>query len=142
MRKSALVVLTLAIGICATSAQAQVQLQYKVFVTGDIVKGSPGDHFLTFDEPMRIPDATLPAGTYIFTMAGSSVVVVSTADRSQQVAMFFTTPAVRHDATSAYEITLQRPAPNSQGRITKLFLPNQTVGFEFLYGSGEARGER
>ena len=143
MRKTATLVLALAVvALFTTPGQAQVQLQYHVVVTGDIVKGAPGDHFLTLDEPMRIPDATLPAGTYIFTVVGSSAVQVMTADRSQQLTMFFTTPVARPDAARAYEITLQRPVPNGQGRIKQLFLPNQTVGLEFVYSGEEVRGER
>jgi hypothetical protein len=142
MRNTATVVLALAIGtMFATTAQAQVNVQYTVVVTGDIVKGAPGDHFLTLDEPMRLPDATLPAGTYIFTMLGSSAVRVSTADRSQQLATFVTIPVVRRDAAPRHEITLQRPAANSQRRMTQLFLPHQTVGLEFVYDSEEMRGE-
>jgi hypothetical protein len=143
MRRITTVLLALAIvGAFATAAVAQVQLQYNVVVTGDIVKGSARDHFLTFDEPVRIPEATLPAGTYIFTILGSSTVQVSTADRSQQLAMFFTTPVARPDAARAYELTLLRPQASGQGRITQWFLPYQTVGLEFLYSNEEVRGER
>jgi hypothetical protein len=142
MRKTATVIVALAIvAMCAAPAQAQEDLQYKVVVTGDIVKGTLADHFLTITEPMRVPDAMLTPGTYIFTLVGSSAVRVSTADRLP-IAMFFTSPAARLDAGDSYEITLQRPAPRAQGRITQWFLPNQAVGLQFLYSAEEVRGER
>ena len=143
MRKAATAILALAIvGVFSAAALGQVQLQYKVVVTGDIVKGAPNDHFLTFDEPVRIPDATLPAGTYIFTRMGASVVRVNSADRSQQLAMFFTIPVTRPESSPAYEVTLVRTSKNEQGRITQWFLPDQSVGLEFLYRNEEVSGER
>ena len=130
-----------AVAVFAATAVAQ-PVEYKVTVTGEIVKGSPSEHFLTFDTPVAIPDATLPAGTYIFQMLASSVVQVSSADRSQQWAMFFTAPVRRPDPGDQYEVTLLQTGDKSPRRITKWFLPNQRLGFEFLYSNDEVRGAR
>jgi hypothetical protein len=143
MKRVATVIFVLAtLGVFATTAVAQEPVDYKVTVRGDVVKGSPGDHFLTFDTPVSVPNATLAAGTYIFTMEGSSIVRVRTADRTQQLAMFFTAPVTRLDPTSVYEVSLVRAADASPRRITTLFLPNMSHGVEFIYTSDEARGER
>jgi len=131
-----------ALAVFATTAVAQQPVEYKVMVTGEIAKGSPSEHFLTFNTPVAIPDATLPAGTYIFRMLESSVVQVSSADRSQQLAMFFTAPVQRPDAGEQYEVTLLQTGDRSPRRITKWFLPNRSLGFEFLYGNDAVRGER
>jgi hypothetical protein len=121
----------------SATAFAQQPLEYKVTVKAEVVKGSPGDHFLTFDEPVAIPNATLPAGTYIFSVMGSSVVQVSTADRSQQLAMFFTAPSRRIDLSDSYEVTLIATRDRSPRRVTQWFLPYQPVGLEFLYPPAE-----
>jgi hypothetical protein len=131
-----------ALAVFAATAVAQPPVEYKVTVTGGIAKGSPSEHFLTFDTPVAIPDATLPAGTYVFQMLGSSVVQVSSADRSQQWGMFFTAPVRRADAGDQYEVTLLQTGDKSPRRITQWFLPNQSLGFEFLYANDEVRGAR
>ena len=74
------------IALTTLSAAAQQPFEYKVNVMGEAVKGSAGDHFLTFSGPFQIPEVTLPAGTYVFTVVAPSVVRVSSPDRSQQYA--------------------------------------------------------
>ena len=122
-------------------AAAQQPLEYKVTVMGEAVKGSASDHFLTFSSPFQIPEVTLPAGTYVFTVVAPSVVRVSSPDRSQQYAMFFTAPA-RQEPADQYEMVFARTDAAVPARIAKWFLPNQTLGFEFLYSKAEAAGER
>ena len=48
--------------------------RYKVTVTGEVARGSAADHFLTFNGPFQIPEVTLPAGTYVFTVVAPSIV--------------------------------------------------------------------
>src|SRR5262245_23275064 len=86
---------TATVAVFATNAFAQQPLEYNVVVKVEVVKGSPGDHFLTFNTPVTIPDGTLAPGTYIFSILGSSAIQVRTADRSEPLAMFFTTPIRR-----------------------------------------------
>lgn len=140
MKRIATIMLALAsLAVFSATAFAQDPVEYKVTVKGDVVKGSPGDHFLTFKGPVAIPDATLPAGTYIFTVVGSSAVRVSNADRTP-LAMFFTSPILRVDPSDSYEVTLVPTESGATRRIAKWFLPNQSKGFEFLYE--EASGAR
>jgi hypothetical protein len=141
MKKVATVVLALvAVVFLSAPAVAQQPVQYDVTVKAEIVKGSPNDHFVTFSGPVQIPDVTLPAGTYVFTVFGPSVVQVTSPDRALQYAMFFTAPVERFEATENYEIKIVPTNESAPGRITKWFLPNQTRGFEFLYP--EASGDR
>lgn len=140
MRKAAIAVPALAVAMMFSSTLIAQQVEYKVTVKAEEVKGASNDHFLTFSGPVQIPDVTLPAGTYVFSLVAPSVVQVSSADRLQQYAMFFTAPIVRADATDEYEMTIIPTDPTAPGRITKWYLPNQTRGFEFLYA--EVRGDR
>lgn len=140
MKRVATMILALAVvAVFATSAAAQQPVEYKVTVTADVVKGTPNDHFVTFSGPVHIPEVTLPAGTYIFSIVAPSVVQVTNTDRTQYYAMFFTAPVHRVEADDQYDM---RFAANefAPDRITKWFLPNRTTGFEFLYPAGEVSG--
>lgn len=126
----------------AVSAAAQQPVEYNVTVTGDVAKGSANDHFLTFSGPFQIPEVTLPAGSYVFTVVEGSIVRVSSPDRSQMYAMFFTSPVAQQEPGDQYEMVFARPNASAPVRIAKWFLPNKTGGFEFLYPKVEAAGER
>jgi hypothetical protein len=140
MRRVSTVVLALAtVMVFAATAAAQQPLEYTVEVKGEVVKGSPGDHFVTFSGPVHIPDVTLPAGTYVFSFVAPSVVQVSSADRTERYAMFFTAAIQRAEVTDAYEMVIVPTIATAPGRITKWFLPNQERGYEFLYPAAEGR---
>ena len=141
MKRVATISLAL-LALTVFSAAAQEPLEYKVTVLGETARGSASDHFLTFNGPFQIPDVTLPAGTYVFTIVAPSVVRVSNLDRSQHYAMFFTMPVAQVEAGDQYEVVLTRTADESPQRIAKWFLPNQSAGFEFLYPKTERVGER
>jgi hypothetical protein len=139
MKKAAVMILALALPVVfATTAAAQEPVEYEVTVKGDVVKGSPSDHFLTFATPVSMPDVTLPAGTYIFTIRESSIVQVRSADRSQAYGLFFTMPVESGEWREQHAITLA----GETRRITKWFLPDRTTGFEFLYAEAEVSAER
>ncbi len=117
MRRVATAIVALTFGF-AVAAAAQEPLEYKVTVKGEIIKGSSNDHFVTFSGPVQIPD-----------------------DRGQ-VGLFFTAPVQRLQASADYEMTLVPTGEKSPRRIAKWFVPNQTLGFEFLYPKDETVGER
>ena len=142
MRKFAIVIVALVTLAFAANAAAQQPVEYNVTVRGDIVKGTPDDHFLTFNGPFQIPEMTLPAGTYVFSIMSSGVVRVSNADRSVLYAMFFTAPIQRAAAGDEYQMVLTRVNAETPRRISKWFMPNQLTGYEFLYPGVEAAGER
>lgn len=137
-----LVVAVTTLMVFATNAAAQQPVEYNVTVKAEVVKGSPADHYLTFNVPVSIPDAMLPAGTYIFTKKGSSVVQVTSADGSQQLAQFFTIPIARAATNDSYVVTLAPSDGQAARRITAWYLPNQAVGLQFLYAGAESAGER
>ena len=140
MTKAFIVGVLIACG--AVSATAQQPIEYNVIVTGEVAKGSASDHFLTFSGPFQIPEVTLPAGTYVFTVVAPSIIRVSSPDRLRQYAMFFTAPIVQAEPDDQYEMVMTRTDPTAPVRIAKWFLPNKTAGFEFLYPKVEAAGER
>lgn len=118
----------------STAAAAQpAPLEFKVTVKGEPVKGSPGDHYLTFSAPVHIPEATLAAGTYIFSAIAPGIVQVRTADRSQVLALFFTAPVAASETAEQYPVGLARVSDRAPMRITAWFPPNQSIGHEFLY---------
>jgi hypothetical protein len=142
MKRVVTVVFAHAIAMAISAAAVAQQVEYKVTVKGEVVTGSPNDHFVTFSGPVQIPDVTLAAGTYVFSFVAPSIVQVTSTDRSQQYAMFFTAPVQRADATDHYEMTIVPTIATAPGRIANWFLPNQTRGFEFLYPPAEAAGAR
>lgn len=119
--------------IFAGSAVAQQPFEYTVTVKGEVIKGSPGDHYLTFTGPVQIPDVTLPAGTYVFSIIAPSVIQVSNVDRTEFYGMFFTAPVLRDEPGYDYAISLIRPLSTAPARIATWFVPNKATGFEFLY---------
>lgn len=143
MKKVATVILALAtLAIFTANAAAQEPVEYKVTVKGEVVKGSLNDHFVTFSAPVQLPEVSLPAGTYIFSLVAPSVVQVTNVDRSQHYALVFTAPVHRPDATDEFEMTFVSADATAPRRLDKWFLPNQSLGFEFLYPQGEVRGAR
>jgi hypothetical protein len=141
MKKVATVMLAVvALVAFAAAASAQQPVEYTVTVKAEPVRGAPSDHYLTFSAPVGIPDVTLPAGTYIFSLLNSSIVQVSNVDRTEYYAMFFTSPVQRGEPADAVEMTFFRTAEAAPLRIDKWFLPNQSLGFEFLYPPAELRG--
>lgn len=126
----------------AASAAAQQPLEYKVTVTGEVARGSAADHFLTFNGPFQIPEVTLPAGTYVFTVVAPSIIRVSSPDRSHQYAMFYAMPIAQWEPGDQYEMVFARTDPAAPLRIAKWFLPYQTAGFEFRYPKIETAGDR
>lgn len=139
MKRYAIVIAVAAVMAFTVSAYAQ-QVEYKVTVRAEEVKGAANDHFLTFSGPVQIPEVTLPAGTYVFSIVAPSVVQVSSPDRTQQYGMFFTAPVYKLQPTDDYDMTIVSSNVAAPGRITTWFLPNREKGFEFLYP--EASGDR
>lgn len=134
--KSVGIALLACAALVASSATAAAQpepLEYRVTVKGEPVKGSPGDHFLTFNAPVSIPGVTLPAGTYVFSEFGPSLVQVRSADRTQVYALFFTAPLATAEPADDHNLTLARVRDTAPLRITRWFLPNRVMGHEFLY---------
>jgi hypothetical protein len=137
MKKVVTIVFAMALALAVSTSAAAQEIDVKVLVTAEVVKGSTGDHFVTFNAPVGIPEVTLPAGTYVFSFVAPSVVQVSSPDRRQRYAMFFTSPIERAVVTDQYDMTIVPTTAAAPARIAAWFLPNQTRGFEFLYRAAE-----
>jgi hypothetical protein len=134
------VLLTVTLSAVASIASAQQPLDYRVTVAADIAKGSSDDHFVTFSGPVHVPDVTLPAGTYVFRLLPSSVIQVRSTDGTETYGMFFTRPASRLEPTDDYDVRLKLRRQTAPPRVSQIFLPGRSLGFEFVYD--EARGDR
>ncbi len=134
----------LAVALAATSgARAQAQDQIPTFeeretVSGEILRGAPSDHHLTFSGPFAIPGVSLPPGTYVFRVPARNVIQVLSPDRASVYAMFLTIPATRPEATGEYEVRWERQV-EAPPRLKTWFLPDQTVGNDLIYPGGTGR---
>ena len=116
------------------SAQAQ-NLDVKVTVLGHagVVSGSPSDHFLSFSGPVGIPGVSLAPGSYIFRFVERDIVKVLSEDRSTAYGMFFVTPTWRNEPTRDYAVTLSHIVPDAPPRLTTMFPPASSTGYELRY---------
>src|SRR5262245_38654390 len=112
MRRAAAISLALFASMVVPAA-AQQPLEYRVTVQGEQPKGSANDHFMTFDAPFQIPDVSLPAGTYVFTIVAPSVIRVTSTDRSQHYGMFFATPINRAEPGGDYVMEFVATVPGA-----------------------------
>jgi DNA segregation ATPase FtsK/SpoIIIE-like protein len=101
------------------------------------------DTFFTFSQPVELPGATLPAGTYLFQLVDSKsnrhIVRVLSEDRQQVHATVIAIPSY----------SIERPADEPQVRFVEgpetgpqavkmWFYPGRTVGHEFIYPRQQA----
>jgi hypothetical protein len=96
---------------------------------------------LSFSEPIEIPDAVLPAGTYWFVLLDSAgdrnVVQIFNEDWSHLYATLVTVPTYRQQAIADTEIKFaERPHQRPQA-LLKWYYPGLLAGHEFLYPSKE-----
>ena len=91
----------------------------------------------TFDSPVEIPGAVLPAGTYQFKLADPesdrSVVRVLNADGSRVYATVTTIVEQRGTPTDKPVVTFEERAAGSPQAITAIFYPGETTGMQFEY---------
>jgi hypothetical protein len=91
----------------------------------------PGEHLLTFGQPVEIPGARLLAGTYLFRLMAPSILQVVSGDGSKVIRTFMTIPAEGEGDTRRERIKLQELSDGSL-RIVGWYLPD-AIGHEFLY---------
>ena len=102
------------------------------------VSGSSSDHLLTFSGPVEVPGVALSRGSYIFRFIAPSVLQVLSENRSVVYATFFVTPISRSDVTDGYEVTLRKIENDAPVRITALFLPAASTGYEVTYPKAQS----
>ena len=96
---------------------------------------------LTFSAPVRVPGATLPAGTYTFKRIVPGVIQVLSKDHRTVYAMFMTMPRLRADRTTKQEVVFGE-APAGEPPPVETWFPfpesswynwHRSVGYDFLY---------
>ncbi len=106
---------------------------------------------MTFDHPIRVPGATLPAGHYVFTVDTSNVVWIRNEDGSHVYGAYVTRPLRRFKSTSQRhplrrKIMVERSGvANSIPTLRGWFGPHRARGYELsgkrsLSASFSARG--
>jgi len=92
---------------------------------------------LTFNEPVEIPHATLPAGSYWFVLANDSlnrdVVDIYSGNWSKLYATLQTIPTERAQSTSHTQLTFAEQPANKPEALLKWYYPGQRMGHEFIY---------
>jgi hypothetical protein len=99
---------------------------------------------LTFNQPVRIPGAVLPAGTYWFAVPDRieehDTVIVYNADRSDVLAVMETRPTTRPTATDDTELTLAQQSKGTPDALVSWFYPDRTTGHDFIYPNQMQQG--
>ena len=98
---------------------------------------------LVFSQPVGIPGAVLPAGTYWFILepftASRDIVQIFNEDRSTVCATLITVPTERGQPPDETEIELaERPGQEPEA-LVKWYYPGREMGHEFLYPKREER---
>ena len=96
---------------------------------------------LTFSAPVRVPGATLPAGTYTFKRVLPGVIQVLSKDHMTLYATFMTMPRLRVEPTTKQEVVFgEAPAGQPPRVVTWFPFPepswynyHRSVGYDFLY---------
>jgi len=96
----------------------------------------------TFNEPVQVPGAVLPAGTYVFKLAESAgdrnIVQIFNADETQVMATILAIPDYRDTPSDKTIITFdERPLGQSEA-IQSWFYPGDNYGQEFVYPKQKA----
>jgi Protein of unknown function (DUF2911) len=95
---------------------------------------------LTFNQPVEIPGATLPAGTYQFKLLNPEApytVHIFSADGTRVLGSVVGIPTSRPEATRETVITFTKPADGTPLAIRKWFYPGRRTGIEFIYPKHE-----
>ena len=98
--------------------------------------------YLTFSGPVQIPNATLPAGTYLFQLADPDnaphVVMVSSKDGKHVYGMFLTIPDKRTQAPSENVVMFKETAAGAPEAVQAWWYPGDNFGEEFVYPKDQA----
>lgn len=99
---------------------------------------------LTFNQPVQIPGAVLPAGTYWFAVPDRiedhDIVHVYNADRSKVLATLLTTSTTRPITTDSTELTLAEQSQGTPYALVGWFYSDRTIGHNFIYPSQMQQG--
>lgn len=98
---------------------------------------------LTFSHPVQVPGATLPAGTYSFSVLGSGglrgIVRVTSRSGDKVFATILSLSDYRAEATSHTVILFGEKGPCEEATPIKAwFYPNEKSGYRFVYPKDQA----
>lgn len=101
---------------------------------------------LTFNQPVQLPGRVLPAGTYWFVLANSSianrnVIQIFNSDRSTLYATLLANGSERTQRTDKTTITFAERALDKPYAMVDWFYPGRTIGHEFVYPTRNEREE-
>ena len=99
---------------------------------------------LTFSSPVRVPGATLQAGSYEFSLvnpaSGRHVVQIATDNGSRVVAVTQAVPTKRVEASAGVMLTFSATEPGAAPALKAWFYPGSVdQRHEFVYPEDEAR---
>ena len=98
----------------------------------------------TFNQPVEMPNVTLPPGTYIFRFvdatAGKKVMQVQAKDASNKTyGMFMTISAQRPKPSDEAELRFLETPAGQPAAVKTWWYPGNTIGREFIYPRAQAR---
>jgi hypothetical protein len=99
---------------------------------------------LTFSQSVQIPGRVLPAGTYWFVLADTSIgnrniIQIFNSDRSTLYATISTVAAERAQASDHSALTLAERDSTQASAIVTWFYPGRKIGHEFVYPPQDER---
>jgi hypothetical protein len=98
---------------------------------------------ITFSQPVEVPGAVLPAGTYWFMLANSDsnrhIVQIFSPDWSTLYATTFAIPTYRQQTHNRVEVRFAERPYNQPEALLKVFYPGLYTGQEFVYHRREER---
>jgi len=98
----------------------------------------------TFNQPVELPNVTLPPGTYVFRFVdattGKRVMQVQAKDASSKnYGMFMTISAQRPKASDNAELRFLETPAGQPAAVKTWWYPGNTIGREFIYPKSQAR---
>jgi hypothetical protein len=97
---------------------------------------------VTFSEPVQIPGAVLPAGTYVFKLFDSqtdrSIVEIFNADESHLFATIMAIPDYRPNPSDKTILTFAERPVGQPEAVQSWFYPGDNYGLEFVYPKQKA----
>ena len=113
---------------------------YRVAVQGHVTAVSGVlDGTLTFDHEVQVPGATLPAGTYRFTLVPPTAMRVTNPDGTNVYATFDTTPIARELTTTHAHVQFER-MPDGSTRLVALYAEGSSNGYSPQYETSTQAG--
>ena len=99
---------------------------------------------LTFSQPVQIPGRVLPAGTYWFVLADTSIanrniIHIFNSDRSTLYATVSTITAERAQSSDHTALTFAERDSTQPSAILDWFYPGRKTGHEFLYAAQDEK---